>query len=505
MNQGLPPGWFSVPLGEVVDVHDARRVPVNAEERARRVGPYPYYGANGQAGTIDGYLFDGDFALLAEDGGYFDEPSRGVAYRVTGQFWVNNHAHILAPKFGMSTEFLVRALNAINWMPHVSGTTRLKLTQGAMVKVPFHLPPLNEQRRIVAKLEALQARSRRAREALDAVPPLLDKLRQSILAAAFRGDLTMDWRAKHPDVEPASELLKRIRAERRKKWEEAELAKMKVKGKAPTDDRWKAKYVEPEPVDTAGLPELPEGWAWVSVSEVASIQLGQRRAPEYSNEPHRPYVRAANITWRGLDLSDIKTMGFADPESVSLLPGDVVLNEASGSATEVGKPGLWKGQIPDCCFQATVLRVRAWNPSTVLGRWLFLSFLRNAALGEFAAMAPGVGILHLTSERMRSWPIPIAPLAEQLELSDRVERMLRRVYDVEDGFSVLRDRCNSQDRAILAKAFRGELVPQDPNDEPAETMLARIRGATGSATSADTKPKRRPKARSPVLADAAEE
>src|SRR6185503_10682565 len=134
--------------------------------------------------------------------------------------------------------------------------------------------------RIVTKLEALQARSRRAREALDAVPPLLEKLRQSILAAAFRGDLTKDWRSKHEDVEPASELLKRIRIERRKKWEEAELAKMKAKGKAPTDDKWKAKYKEPEPVDATGLPELPEGWCWASVDDVtAFVTDGEHATP----------------------------------------------------------------------------------------------------------------------------------------------------------------------------------------------------------------------------------
>ena len=109
----------------------------------------------------------------------------------------------------------------------------------------FPLPPLNEQRRIVAKLEALLARSRKAREALDAVPALLERFRQSVLAAAFRGDLTADWRAQNPDVEPASKLLERIRAERRRRWEEAELERMVARGKPPKDDRWKAKYEEP--------------------------------------------------------------------------------------------------------------------------------------------------------------------------------------------------------------------------------------------------------------------
>ena len=151
----------------------------------------------------------------------------------------------------------------------ITGSTTTHLFQRGRSRTSrCAVAPLNEQRRIVAKLEALQARSRRAREALDAVPPLLEKLRQSILAAAFRGDLTKDWRAKHKDVEPASKLLERIRAERRKKWEEAELAKMKAKGKAPKGDEWKAKYKEPEPVDATGLPELPEGWCGVELGEV---------------------------------------------------------------------------------------------------------------------------------------------------------------------------------------------------------------------------------------------
>src|SRR5690606_14916157 len=119
---------------------------------------------------------------------------------------------------------------------NASGTTRQRISRKNLGDLELPLPPLNEQRRIVDKIEALTARSRRAKEALDAVPALLDKLRQSILAAAFRGDLTKEWRAAHPDVEPASVLLERIRKERRARWEEAELAKLRAKGSPPKDD-----------------------------------------------------------------------------------------------------------------------------------------------------------------------------------------------------------------------------------------------------------------------------
>src|SRR5690606_36379861 len=133
-------------------------------------------------------------------------------------------------------------------------------------------PPLNEQNRIVANIDALTEKSREAREALAEVPELLDKLRQSILAAAFRGDLTREWRAKNPDVEPASVLLERIRQERRKKWEEAQLAKFRAEGKLPKDDSWKKKYVEPQPVDTTDLPDLPERWCWASLEELRGAE-----------------------------------------------------------------------------------------------------------------------------------------------------------------------------------------------------------------------------------------
>src|SRR5271168_4855319 len=123
---GLPQGWRGAPLMEIVDLHDNRRIPLNAKERATRQGPYPYYGANGQVDSIDDYIFDGEYVLLAEDGGYFDDRSRGVAYEASGKFWVNNHAHILSEKDGISRRYLTYALNTIDLLPFVGGSTRLK-------------------------------------------------------------------------------------------------------------------------------------------------------------------------------------------------------------------------------------------------------------------------------------------------------------------------------------------------------------------------------------------
>ena len=131
------------------------------------------------------------------------------------------------------------------------------INQQQIASMPIPLPPLNEQRRIVSTIEQLTARSHKARAALEDVPKLIAQFRQSVLAAAFRGDLTADWREKNPDIEPASELLERIKIDRRKRWEEAELEKMKAKGKEPNDDKWKEKYQEPDLPITSSLPEIP--------------------------------------------------------------------------------------------------------------------------------------------------------------------------------------------------------------------------------------------------------
>ena len=197
---------------------------------------------------------------------------------------------------------------------------------------------------------------------------------------------------------------------------------MKAKGQVPKDDGWKQKYAEPPRPDTSRLPLPTEGWLWVRLGSAADVQLGQQRDPVHAAaDVSYPYVRTANITWHGLDLSDVKRMGFPDPRRYRLEPGDVLLSEASGSPSEVGKPAMWRGEIADCCYQKTLLRVRSYS-SGAAPEWLHLNFMCHAVLGRFAKMAPGVGILHLTAERMLEWPLPLAPLAEQ-------ERIVAEVGD----------------------------------------------------------------------------
>ena len=468
----FPEGWEQALLGDIVQILDHHRVPVNADERALRVGVYPYYGANGQAGTIDSFLFDGDFALLAEDGGNFDDSTKGVAYRVMGKFWVNNHAHILAPQGGMSTQFLVYALNALNWMPHVSGTTRLKLTQGSLKKVPLSIPSLPEQRRIVAKIEALQERSRKARAALEAIPPLLEQFRQSVLAAAFRGDLTADWRAQHPDVEPASVLLDRIRAERRRRWEEAKLAKMQAKGKMPKDEKWKERYKEPGVVDEGELPELPEGWCWADLGQAFEVAVGatpsRKEASFWGGEI--PWVSSGEVAFCHIDSTKetITESGLANTSTEIYPPGTVLIGMIGEGKTR-GQVAIL--DIPACNNQNSAAIKVSETPIApeYVYRFLEMEYQNTRILGS------GNNQPALNKSRVQAMRIPLMPLAEQRQAVMKIEESLAYQESLKKEVSEAHTQLATLDQSILAKAFRGELVPQDPNDEPASVLLERIR------------------------------
>jgi type I restriction enzyme, S subunit len=157
-----------VELGDAVDFLDSKRVPVR--EELRKPGPYPYYGANGQQGRIDGYIFDEPLVLLAEDGGHFGSKEKPIAYYVEGKCWVNNHAHVMRTKQGCDPHYLHRILSFYDVSPYVTGSTRPKLTKGNAESIKIPLPPLSEQKlraEMLEKADWLRRTRRYARQLSD--------------------------------------------------------------------------------------------------------------------------------------------------------------------------------------------------------------------------------------------------------------------------------------------------------------------------------------------------
>jgi type I restriction enzyme S subunit len=153
------------------------------------------------------------------------------------------------------------------------------------------------------------------------------------------------------------------------------------------------------------------------LDSIAEVRLGRQRSPKDHDGPQmRPYMRAANVGWEGWKLDDVKYMNFTDAEMsvYRLRQGDLLLGEASGSATEVGKPAIWDDAIEDCAFQNTLIRVR---PRKAEPRYLLHYFKFLAGTGKFAARSRGVGINHLGSEALASWAVPVPPIEEQRRIA----------------------------------------------------------------------------------------
>ena len=216
-------------------------------------------------------------------------------------------------------------------------------------------------------------------------------------------------------------------------------------------------------------------WPIVHLEEAAEVRLGRQRSPDKASGPRmRPYLRAANVGWGGLKLDDVKEMAFTESESETfeLRDGDLVLSEASGSPGEVGKPAIWHNEIRDCCFQNTLLRVRAAD--VVEPKFLLYFFRHEAHIGSFARSARGVGIHHLGSAALTKWPVPLPPKEEQRHVIEAVERLHSCISSVESEIDAQLRKASMFRRAVLATAFSGQFVRQSASDEPSFKLLDRI-------------------------------
>lgn len=351
---------------------------------------------------------------------------------------------------------------------------------------PCPLPPLNEQKRIVAKIEALQTRSDAAKQALDAIPPLLEKFRQSVLAAAFRGDLTKAWREAHRDVEPARELLERIRAERRRKWEQ---------------DNPKKKYVEPKPVDPEGLPELPHGWCWARWEEIGTCQNGRAFPSELYCKEGTKLLRPGNLHISGrVEWDKDNTRAMPDnwaTEYPNFLigPGELVMNLTAQSLKDefLGRVCL-TGDGERCLLNQRIARLTPVIVSVRFCLWLFKAdVFRQYVQG----LNTGSLIQHMFTSQVYDFILPLPPKDEHEAIVSRLEEMLKLRESVSWSTATMADQLPLLNQSILAKAFRGELVPQDPNDEPASALLDRIRAVRETTAEPKRPGKRGRKSKAP--------
>jgi type I restriction enzyme, S subunit len=360
------------------------------------------------------------------------------------------------------------------------GTAVPRLNLAHVRDLMILVAPLPEQHRIVDAIETQFTRLDSAIASLERVKANLKRYRASVLKAAVEGKLvpTEAHLAKEEgrDYEPASVLLDRILIERRKRWEKAELEKMKTKGKVPKDDKWKKKYKEPVAPDTEGLPDLPEGWCWGRVDMIGKVQLGRQRSPKNHVGPDmRPYLRVANVFEDRIDTQDIMEMNFSPKEydRFKLESGDILLNEGQ-SLELIGRPAIYRGEVPGACFTNTLVRFRTVLPfNSEFPFIVFRSYMRNGRFQKIAKIT--TNIAHLGAGRFSELEFPIPPSDEQFRIVEKLKRQLSIVDDLEKKTEKKRKQCSRLRQSILKWAFEGKLVDQDPNDEPASVLLERIK------------------------------
>lgn len=480
----LPAGWTEVALTDVWQESRVRVRPTTMGS-AKYIGLEHVESATNRItshGSADGVkstvaVFSPGDVLYGRLRPYLNKVIRpsfgGVA---STEFFVFSETEALA------SAFLLRLLSSSDVVAHANASSAgVNLPRVSVEKLGEYragLPPPAEQHRMVARIEALFARLDDGIDALKRTEMNLKRYQASVLKAAVEGRLTDQWRKENKPDETGEELLQRTLAERRRRWEQEQLAKFAGSGRKPPRN-WKSKYKEPLGPDTSGLPELPEGWCWATVDQVARVIGGLTKNQARTELLTRyPYLRVANVYADELRLDDVKTIGVAESEldRVLLRSGDLMVVEGNGSPGQIGRVAEWNGELTACCHQNHLIKVRCAADGACRPRWLLLWLLsptgRQAVLKKASSTS---GLYTLSLSKIRALPIPLAPWREQAaaiaiadSLRDSAGVARTRVRSGIDAQSaILR-------QSILKRAFEGRLVPQDPADEPAFVLLDRI-------------------------------
>ena len=332
------------------------------------------------------------------------------------------------------------------------------------------IPPLSEQGRIVDKIEVLFDEIDGAVESLQAAKTTVELIRQSLLKSAFEGRLTANWRAKNPDkLESPDALLARIRAERERSCQVAL-------------EEWRNAFEESR--KDVGRPIVsPPEWLWLTLSSLGRVTGGlTKNQKRNSLQRKAKYLRVANVYSNRLELDEIMEVGITEDEfqKTRLIAGGLLFVEGNGSIEQIGRVAIWDGCIPEVTHQNHLVR---FGTSGILSPRFALHFMISPLGRAFiTAQASSTSGLHtLSISKVKKLLVPVPSLAEQAEIVRILDARLEAVEALNNEIDTNLARAESLRQSILIKAFSGQLVPQDPADEPATALLRRIKSEAAAA------------------------
>ena len=367
-----------------------------------------------------------------------------------------------------------------------SGSTRKRISRRNFASVAVPLAPQNEQVRIVAKIEELFSELDKGIESLETARAQLNVYRQAVLKYAFEGKLTAKWREENKDkLEKPEQLLARIKQEREARYDrqlnqwKAAVKAWEKGGKSGGKPAMPKKPLEianvPQDV-IANLPQLPDGWLWVRVGSISDLTGGLTKNQKRNSLPRKlKYLRVANVYADKILTDDVHEIGVTDAEAekVALEVGDLLVVEGNGSIGQIGRVALWEGELSACGHQNHLIRVRI---ATKAAPRFFLQFLlsplgRDLIVKEASSTS---GLHTLSISKVSNIIVPVASSAEESAVVVQIEEKLSKIDKALEEVDIQLDKSRVLRQSILKKAFTGQLVAQDPHDEPAAVLLDRI-------------------------------
>lgn len=439
--------WIETSLFNVCDIFDNLRKPINSAERNKRIEGkkaselFPYYGATGQVGFIDGYLTEGDYVLIGEDAAPFLDYTKNVAYKISGKTWVNNHAHILKSYF--NDDFLLHYLNQFQYRDYVTGTTRLKLTQSALKRIPVKVPPLPIQRAIVLKIENLFSSLDKGIADLKTAQQQLKIYRQAVLKKAFEGRFTHSEKDFNYDINNG---------------------------------------------------ELPASWEWTTIFEYLfdskkGMSTGPFGTALKKNEHKTEGISVLGIENIGEGVFLLPNKIFVTPQKAQELKSfrvqanDIIISR-SGTVGEICSVPQ---KMENSLISTNLIRVRL-NLSKISPKFFVYLFQGGSVREQVKDLCKGSTRVFLNQTILKSIKLPYVSIEEQNIIIKEIESRLSVCDKVEQSISEALDKAEALRQSILKKAFEGKLLSkaeieqckQAADYEPASVLLERIKKERGN-------------------------
>ena len=444
-NNWLPEGWTRTNLGDVFPLIYGKGLPKRSREES---GSVPVYGSNGIVGYHSEALTRDETVVVGRKG------TVGAVHHSPIPCWPIDTTYFLDNKRGNSLRFCYYLLRHLQLASYDRSTAIPGLNRKDYDAIEVGLPDVEQQQRIVAKIEELFSDLDAGVAALERVQANLQRYRASVLKAAVEGRLTQQWRAEYPDVEPADELLQRILTQRKNNWQAAIQKKDKrnqwVNGAMPT----KGKYSDPNLNLPDNLPTLPNSWTWTTLDALTYFTVDYRGKTPPTAEEGIPIISAANV--HGGEIVANRPRKVSEdtfwrwtvrgmPE-----PGDLLVT----TEAPVAEVALY----PSDQTYVLTRRVFACQTAGVDNRFIIHALRSEVAQQYIHRCLRGTTVPRILKPDLLATPIPLPPLSEQHQIADQIEAEYTRNEVVKNMCERGITQSANLRQSILKRAFEGNLL-----------------------------------------------